>query len=134
MKASAFVVSDELAIIAGIYIVIVMEAAAAQKPRPLSLKQDALECLPEFRVKYAVNDGIKSRVGVPEPREDLEGCLSYAGLAEGRHDVDTEKRHPADFLALVWRDAKRKGKKRRKLVNFEAHLARLDFNNYTGGT
>lgn len=58
--------------------------------------QDAFERLPELGVEYGVDDGIESRVGVAQPREDLEGDFRDARLAEGGDDVDAEERHPAD--------------------------------------
>lgn len=96
MKAASVKVRDELAVVAAVQIVIVMKAAAAQQSRPLSLEEDALEGLAELRVENAVDDWIEGRVGVAEPRQDLECRVVDAGLAKCRHDVDAEKRHPAN--------------------------------------
>lgn len=58
-------------------------------------RQDAFKRLPELRVEDGVDDRVEGRVAVAEPREYLEGDVRDAGLAEGRHDVDAEERHPA---------------------------------------
>ena len=59
-------------------------------------RQDALEGLPELAVVDGVDEWIEHRVRVAQPREDLERLSADAGLAEGRHYVDTEEGHPAD--------------------------------------
>lgn len=96
MKAASVKVRDELAVVAAVQVVIVMKASAAQQSRPLPLEEDALERLAELRVENTVDDWIEGRVGVAEPRQNLECRVVDAGLAKCRHDVDTEKRHPAD--------------------------------------
>lgn len=98
MKAAPVKVRDELAVIAAVQVVVVMKASAAQQSRPLTLEEDALERLAELRVENAVDDWIEGRVGVAEPRQNLERRVVDAGLAKCRHNVDTEKRHPADCV------------------------------------
>lgn len=68
---------------------------AAPAPHGVVRGEDALERLPELRVEYRVDDRVEGRIGVTQPREDLERDLRYARLAERRHDVDAEERHPA---------------------------------------
>lgn len=69
---------------------------AALAPLGIVRGEDALEGFAELRVEDGVDDGIEGGVGVAQPREDLEGDVRDARLAEGRHDVDAEERHPAD--------------------------------------
>lgn len=57
--------------------------------------QDSFECLSELRVEDGVDDRVERRIGVAQPREDLEGDVRYAGLAECCHDVYAEEGHPA---------------------------------------
>lgn len=94
---AAIVICDELAVVTRVHVIVVLEGAAAQQPRPLPLQENSLESLAELRVEDAVDDGIERRVRVAEPREDLEGGLADARFTEGRNDVDTEKGHPAHF-------------------------------------
>lgn len=58
--------------------------------------QNALESLSELRVENRVNNRIERGIRIAQPREYLEGDVRDARLAEGRHDVDAEERHPAD--------------------------------------
>lgn len=66
--------------------------AAPQIPR----RQDALERLAELGVEDRIDDRIERGVRVAQPRQDLERLAADAGLAERRHNVDAEERHPAD--------------------------------------
>lgn len=96
MQTTTFIIGDELAIIACIYIVVVVVegAAAAEQSRPLPFQEDPLESLAKLCVEYAVDDGVERRVGVAEPRENLERRFTDARFAEGGHNVHTEKGHP----------------------------------------
>lgn len=62
MKATSFVICNELAIGTRIYIVIVMKVSAAEQARPLTLQQDSLERLSKLCVEDAVDNGIESGV------------------------------------------------------------------------
>jgi len=55
----------------------------------------AAERVSELGVEYRVDDWVERRVGVAEPRENLECGFGYARLTERRDDVDAEERHPA---------------------------------------
>lgn len=64
-------------------------------PRVLR-RQYPLECLAKFRIENGVDDRIERRVRVAEPAQDFERLAGDARLAERRHNVDAEERHPAD--------------------------------------
>lgn len=55
-----------------------------------------LKRLPEFRVENRVYDRVERWIRVAQPCEYLECDVWYTGLAEGRHNVYAEERHPAD--------------------------------------
>lgn len=69
---------------------------AAFAPLRVVRCENSLEGLAKLRVEDGVDDGVEGGVGVAQPRENLEGDVWDARLAEGRHDVDAEERHPAD--------------------------------------
>lgn len=56
--------------------------------------EDFFERFPKLRVKNRVDDRIKGRVGVAQPRQYLEGDVRDARLAECSNDVDAKERHP----------------------------------------
>ena len=59
-------------------------------------RQDFLECQSEIEIENGINDGIKSAVGIAQPSEYLEHNRRDTCLAEGGHNVDTEKGNPTD--------------------------------------
>lgn len=96
MQTSSVEICNELAIVTCIYIIIVLKAPTAEQSWPLAFEENPFESFAELRVEYAVDDWVERRVGVAEPRKYFERRFTNAGLAEGRHNVDTEKGHPAD--------------------------------------
>lgn len=77
--------------VAGMYVANVLIAT----PR-IPCGQNSFECITKLFVEDWIDNGIKCGIGVTQPWEYLKGLTTYAGFAEGRHNIHTKERHPAD--------------------------------------
>lgn len=59
--------------------------------------QDALECLPELRTEYGVDDGIQRRVEITQPQEERRDLVvDLAFIAQRQQQRHQEEWQPAD--------------------------------------